>query len=85
MASHGDVCQILQTAFLDLDGSTHRQRTHWNNGEVRAFTWPPKPEDTLPNQQTHNSHSTSQEILQQVQAETQDHGNPHNEKFNTSH
>ncbi len=35
--SHGDVCQITQTAFMSLDGRQHRSLPHMNNCDVREL------------------------------------------------
>lgn len=35
--SHGDVCQISQTAFMEMDGRKHRSLPHMNNCDVREM------------------------------------------------
>ncbi len=37
LVSHGDVCQILQSAFLGIDPRTHRSLQHMNNCDVRPL------------------------------------------------
>jgi len=44
--SHGDVCQILASAFEDMDPRNHRSLTHWKNGEIRQLVWKPKGRQT---------------------------------------
>ncbi len=37
LVAHGDVLQILQTAFLKVDGSTHRSLQHLDTASYREF------------------------------------------------
>jgi hypothetical protein len=37
LVAHGDVCQILATAFLRMDPRLHRSLPHWKNGECRLL------------------------------------------------
>lgn len=37
LVSHGDALQILQTAFLKQDASTHRLQQHLNTAEIREL------------------------------------------------
>lgn len=39
LVAHGDVCQILATAFLNMDSRQHRSLQHWENGECRQYVW----------------------------------------------
>jgi probable phosphoglycerate mutase len=41
LVAHGDVCQILNTAFLRSDPSKHRSLPHWCNGEMRPLVLVP--------------------------------------------
>ena len=38
LVAHGDPLQILQTALLGFEPSTHREREPWRPGELRALT-----------------------------------------------
>lgn len=42
LVAHGDVLQILQTAFLKVDGSIHRSLDHLDTAGVREFALNPK-------------------------------------------
>merc|ERR1712228_289666 len=38
MASHGDICQIMQTFFQDVPSKMHHDLSYIQNAEVRDFT-----------------------------------------------
>ena len=41
LVAHGDVCQILASAFQKIDPRRHRSLQHWRNGEMRQLKWNP--------------------------------------------
>lgn len=47
LVAHGDVCQILASAFRGMDSRLHRSLPHWRNGEMRQLKWKPSEQSRL--------------------------------------
>jgi probable phosphoglycerate mutase len=73
LVAHGDVCQILATAFANMDHRLHRSLPHWNNGEMRVLQWTPTQAQQQQQQNAQNAQPAQPQTSPVVSASASSH------------